>query len=296
MNRIYYNFIQLFYFEDLFKFKMNNTTSYGVDYSFIFNDLNRYFPIFDDLGVPVKEDLSYNISGICGYGLAYWNLYLDTSDEECRKKFNNQIEFLKKTPSFLYSSNLKLKGLSTPWYSCLSQGLAASMFLRSYLLTASEVDKNNARKCLDNILVKDYNLVSEFNNQLFLEEYPYENPSHVLNGFLSAYIAFLEYKKITKDTTYDLVINCLFTSLDSNLHLFNKRNWSLYEITNGNLHNYATVHYHTLHIAQLEYVKYLTNVENFDNQIKIWKNSLFNLRLRFIPFLGKVVFRLHSKF
>jgi hypothetical protein len=287
--------MQLFNFEDLFKFKMNHTTSYGVDYSFIFNDLNRYFPIFDDLGVPVKEDLSYNISGICGYGLAYWNLYLDTSDEECRKKFNSQIEFLKKTTSFFYPSNLKLKGLSTPWFSCLYQGLAASMFLRSYLLTASEVDKNIARKCLDNILVKDYNLVSEFNNQLFLEEFPYENPSHVLNGFLSAYIAFLEYKNITKDSNFDLIIKSLTESLQFNLQFYSKRNWSLYEITTGTFKNYATVHYHTLHIAQLEYIKYLTNVNNFDYHIGIWKNSLFSLRLRFIAFLSKVFFRLHSK-
>lgn len=148
---------------------------------------------------------------------------------------------------------------------------------------------------MDNILVKDYNLVSEFNNQLFLEEFPYEKPSHVLNGFLSAYIAFLEYKNITNDSNFDLIIKSLSESFLFNLQFYSKSNWSLYEIIPGNFKNYATVHYHTLHIAQLEYIKYLTNVSNFDVQIRIWKNSLFSLRLRFVAFLGKVFFRLHSK-
>ena len=273
---------------------MINKNSYGVDYSFVFKDLNRFFPSFNSSGVPIKEDGSHNISGVCGFGLANWNKYIESFDEECKKKFVNQIDFLKKNSSFIYPSNLKLNGLKSPWYSCLSQGLAASMFLRSYLLSALEVDKLNASHCLSNIFLKEYNLISEFNNKLFLEEYPYEKPNHVLNGFLSAYIAFLEYKNITDDSIFDQVIDNLHESLVLNIKYFNKNSWSLYEITDGKFYNYTTVHYHALHIAQLEYIRYLTNSNDFDNQIMIWRSSLFNLRLRLLAFLGKSFFRISN--
>jgi heparosan-N-sulfate-glucuronate 5-epimerase len=287
-------FLKLFKKNNGFRFNISQKFLYGIDYSFIFSEMNSLFPYFDKNSVPIKIDNTYNISGVCGYGLAHWNKFLIDGDLNSKEIFYKQILHLKKYPDLIYPSNLKISNLKSPWFSCLYQGLAASMFLRSYINSNNEEYKFLAKKCIINMLNIDNNLISKFNNRVFLEEFPYSNPTHVLNGFLSAYISILEYKLFTSELDFEKIASELTDSLKINIVFYNKNKWSLYEISTGRFYNYSTTHYHNLHIAQLEYVKYLTKTNSFDDLIKEWKYSNSRLRYRLAAFFGKVLYKVFN--
>src|SRR5690606_35869609 len=55
------------------------------------------------------------------------------------------------------------------------------------------------------------------NNQRWIEEYPGESPTMVLNGFIGALVGLLDYRNITGDLSFDDDIHSLIATLHNEL-------------------------------------------------------------------------------
>ena len=237
-----------------FKFSnRSHSLDYPVDYTFVFSQMNLYFPKVDEYGVPfhgTQINRYYNYSGVCGKAIAHLQRYID---------FNNEID----KKAFLIIGSQILESLKSkklfnnkwgPLNSCLSQGLLISVLIRCYSLNKDASFLQEAIKISRNFYLDSNNImISKIENKFpFLEEYPYNDATHVFNGFLSALIGLHDILMFNTDPMAFESFNVYKNTLIQNIHLWCRDNWSLYDLENPEKGaNYNTPNYHNLQIAQL---------------------------------------------
>jgi len=166
--------------------------------------------------------------------------------------------------SFIIDESYERFGLSGQYLSAIVQGKAASLFIRCYQKTEDSLWLDLARKSLNhfNLTVKEGGIKRLLPSNLeWMEEYPSEKPSMVLNGFLFWLIALCEYCAVSKDETYQIILE---------KHLRSAFNWlPSYKLKNGLLYsmyrwNHCNVHYMAIMKFQFEHLYQLTGIAVFD--------------------------------
>lgn len=172
------------------------------------------------------------------------------------------------TISFVIDKPYSRFDLSGRYLSAIVQGKAASLFVRCYQRTQDKIWLDLARKSLNHfdLSVQDGGIKRSLPLDMeWMEEYPSEKPSMVLNGFLFWLIALCEYCALSNDEKYVKVLD---------RHLRSAINWlPAYKLKTGLIYsmyrwNHCNVHYMAIMKYQFEHLYQLTGVPIFDQYAK----------------------------
>lgn len=154
-----------------------------------------------------------------------------------------------------------------PWLSAIAQGEGASLLARLHLETGDERYAEAAIRALApmRVPVAEGGMLTHIDGTApFVEEYPTDRPSCVLNGAIFALWGFYDVAKVFGDSDAGRDFETLCDSLASNLWRFDTGYWSRYDLYPHPLVNVASPAYHLLHIKQLRLLHQLSPKPEFE--------------------------------
>ncbi|KAH8863407.1 D-glucuronyl C5-epimerase [Schistosoma japonicum] len=137
------------------------------------------------------------------------------------------------------------KALRPGWYSAMGQGQAISLLIRAYSYTGNRAYLEACHRALNlfNIQVNHGGVRSYFLNQsnlIWFEEYPFDPPIHILNGFIYSLFGLYDYTKLLMSSPDPLIspyltkaqnlLDAGLTSLSKLLPLFDSGSGSFYDL------------------------------------------------------------------
>ena len=209
------------------------------------------------------------------YGLGAYDLFLKTNDEyylyiaeKCGEwLLDNQgdnggwrnFEFL--NPTFPYSS--------------MAQGEAVSLFARLFVSKNDKKYLSAAKKAIDFMLLPiEKGGTAKYEGQdIYLYEYTIPGETIVLNGWIFSIWGIYDYYLLTLDNEIYNIFKKSISSLLNKLEVYDCGYWTYYD----EQVKIASPFYHRLHIAQLQALYEITNIEKFQFYEKKWRkyNSNF---------------------
>jgi len=143
--------------------------------------------------------------------------------------------------------------LRPPWISAMAQGEAASLLVRIFQETGDQRLADSALLALQPLRVDigAGGVSALLNGGPFLQEYPTQPPSFVLNGGIFAIWGLYDVGvALDSESARAAFEHCLDT-LVANLHCWDVGYWSRYDLFPHPTTNVASSFYHDLHINQL---------------------------------------------
>jgi heparosan-N-sulfate-glucuronate 5-epimerase len=180
------------------------------------------------------------------------------------------------------------------WASAMGQGEGASLLVRVHKETGDDRYSEAALRALRllSVPVADGGLRAPLGDGFFLEEYPTETPSFVLNGGIFALWGCHDVALALDDaearTTFDVGV----ATLAANLKRWDLGNWSRYDLYPFPVVNISSSAYHLLHTTQLRAMALVAPNPEFTqvaDRFEGYTRSRFN---RTLAFARKVAFRL----
>ena len=154
--------------------------------------------------------------------------------------------------------------LKPPWVSALSQGLALALFSRLTLLTGNRCFGTTADSIFTSFRPVSSPCSSRFwvaytdsTGLLWLEEYPRcPNPTHVLNGYISAIYGLYEYTRLRRSgrESWEYLQRALYSLKELLPRFRDGRGLSFYCLA----HRVRRADYHRLHIEQMRFLFAIT--------------------------------------
>lgn len=232
--------------------------------------------LLDDNGIAVNliegnKIVHFPIS-IFQYALGLWDLYLANNDEEKKRQFLNQCEWIIANQRKDGSWNcFEPIGYHQYTVSSMGQGEAISVLARAYKITGEQRWMDSAQRAMKFMLIP----VSLGGTLLvngcdyFFEEYPDESGAKrsVLNGWIFTLFGILDYLKLQNDLEVQDIYNRSIDTLIRHLKDYDAGYWSFYDQT-GRI---ASPAYHDLHIALLKTLSDLTNQMLFKEIADKWQ-------------------------
>lgn len=279
------------------------TDSYPLDLSFTLINEHEYYWPKDDVGIPYRVYSSvgkqYNPTRIAAYALAHFNRYLTNETDTDKHIFIKCSDWFLDPDNARYEYKFNWGRLKSPWISCMAQGEAVSVLVRAYKLTGENKYLVQAEKSLAPLFlpISDGGVQSVLpDGSIFVEEYPSDIPTHVLNGFLYALIGLGEYVDATGSQCHQKLFDNLVCSLCKNIDIWCYAHWSLYEDREkANGLNFCTPSYHNLQITQLKWLNKRVNSPEIQQVIENWEKGLNSFFMRVFALFGKVYFRFKNK-
>ncbi len=242
----------------------------------------HYSGPFDAGGVPkyvVGGRSHYMPVLISFYALGHLELYRRSGTEDHHSTFVKMADWFvtrqNKSGAWLTSFPMKKFGLPSGSPSAMIQGLAISTLVRAFHVTG----RQSYRECTERALspfhldVQKGGVSSIIGEHAFYEEYPAVPPHHVLNGFIYALWGLYDLVRLSDNHEAKSLYEAGLKTLIDWLPRFDMGYWSLYHVSEG-LKNPATVHYHRLHISQLEVMHALSGNGLFNEYATRWAGYL----------------------
>jgi hypothetical protein len=183
--------------------------------------------------------------------------------------------------------------LRTPWLSAMAQGQAASLLSRVFAETGEERYAQGAELALHpmRVDVPRGGVLGSIDGMPFLEEYPTEPQSHVLNGAIFALwgvrdVALQVQAAETVDLHEQLVAALVATSAR-----WDTGRWSRYDLFPRRPTNIASSFYHQLHISQLNVLDTLYDASEFGELARRFTRYQNRRALRYAAFAQKAAYR-----
>jgi hypothetical protein len=230
----------------------------------------------DETGIPVNVltngERVYFPTTIAQMALGAYDCWLETGRTEMRERFETLTGWLERFQD-------DRGGWNNPWsflrpscvsgYSAMTQGQAISVLVRAHLLTSDDSWLERARRAFMLLVrpVESGGCSSPDGEDLYLEEYP-ENPrSTVLNGWVFAVFGLHDLSLVTRDEAVkDAFVKTLVT-LEKNIAAYDAGYWSFYD-ARGTM---AGPFYHRLHIALLHALYAHTDIATFAEHSALWR-------------------------
>lgn len=264
---------------------------------------NIYDGKFDDNGVPMcmgpEGKLLYFPINIAQYGFMLHTEWSEKNDEETFQKILkciNQLELLKTEKEnytvWLHNYREVKYNIPSPWSSAMAQGEIISLYLRVYQITKDERLLETAKRAY-NFLKIDYSnggarRIDE-NGDLWLEEYPSDPPSYVLNGFIYAVFGLIDLYRVTIDQEVKKDLDACIQTLEKNLHRFDAGYWSYYDLLKKELVRYY--YQKNVHVPQLEVLYILTKKDVFKKYKVKWERTVNPINFVFVQVMYRVLHR-----
>jgi hypothetical protein len=170
--------------------------------------------------------------------------------------------------------NAKHPWLRAPWTSALASGNAISALLRGWELFAVDAYRHSAEAGYRGLHEprQGDQLVIERDGTLWYEEYPADEPLHVLNGHVYTLFGVLDYARVTADAEAKDRWQRGASTVLEHLEDFDAGYWSVYDLR---MREPASIHYHkNIHIPQLRILGRLTGEARFEAVADRWERYL----------------------
>lgn len=269
----------------------------------------QYAGPFDENGVPLLHyhgtiGLQYNPIAIAQYGLGQLHFYLNTQKPEHEQSVKKIADWLVAelkpnshgVPVWQHHFDFEYtQMLRKPWYSGLAQGQGISLLLRAHRLIREEKYLDaalSAFRSFEKSISQGGVLFEDKAQNLWIEEYITDPPTHILNGMIWALWGIYDLWKMQgHEGAGQLWDRCLQT-LSKNLSCFDSGFWSLYDLSSFPIKNLASPFYHRLHLIQLEVLFRLTANPVFKEVLLRWKYYQNHPFFRSRAFIHKTLFKL----
>ena len=264
---------------------------------------------FDAAGIPLLDyqgDIGrqYNPIAIAQYGLARFNAWSRSGDAADRAAWVAVADWLSREmrPNtygvrvWMHDFNWPYKQLlRAPWFSGLAQGNGLSMLVRAATAANDPRYADAAHLAFASLsLAVDRGgvLVTDDRDDLWIEEYLVDRPSHILNGFMWALWGVHDYAEWSGSAGAARVRDRCVATLRTRLPEFDTGWWSLYEVRDQDREMLASRYYHSLHITQLQVMHRLTGHAEFADFASRFQGYLDRRSNRAHAFARKVFFKL----
>jgi hypothetical protein len=184
--------------------------------------------------------------------------------------------------------------LRAPWRSAMAQGEAASLLVRAFQETGEESFAAAARAALVPMskLRVEGGVCARLDGDVWLEEYPTDPPSYVLNGAIFALWGVRDVAVGLQDDAAKDAFARGSNALAANLGRFDTGWWSLYSLFPHPVRNVASSFYHDLHVNQLTAMQQLCPRVEFQTTCAQWAQYSRSSIDRRRAFAAKAGFRL----
>ena len=235
---------------------------------------------------PTKEgEQVYFPVAIFQYGLAAYDLFLQTGDEQYKAKFRQCVEWTlaNQEPSGAWN-NFFFSYPEHP-YGAMAQGEGASLLIRGYQESGDTRYLDATQQAIDFMLTPladGGTAVYEDTDIVLLE---YTHLPAVMNGWIFAWWGLYDYVKAThNDGIYRQRMEQSLLALEKRLNMFTEAYWSKYDLDI----RIASPFYHHLHIAQMQAMFQLTGHQIFDDFARRWQADEKNWLHKKRAFITKV--------
>lgn len=253
----------------------------------------QYERAFDTNGVIVQKK-EYHALTISFYGIMNYDAFKETGDSLYYKRVVNQYKYFLDTSKLVFFDDQSVglpyrfafKGLKAPWYSGMTQGVAASFLFRYYDLTKDKEALNLSKQVIRFMLKPESEggtIGRTKEGGMWIEEYPNLTASKsVLNGFINGLIGLKEYCTFFPDDRQALAIHdscyaAMFQSLDK----YNTANWTSYNRNGGGITN----SYMRYELEEFDHLYSIYADERLRDQMRIWAKfavGKFDAELKFL--------------
>ncbi|QLD88097.1 hypothetical protein HWV07_03185 [Natronomonas salina] len=215
----------------------------------------------------------YRVSGDEGY--------LDRAEEMSEAFLEDAVTDEAGTPYFPYRVD---KGgsstqLEAPWFSGMVQGVALSAYTYFHELTGEDRHRENADRVFRSFTTLDRHTDGPWTSMVddgyyWIEEYPADPPTHVLNGYCVGLWGVYDYWLHTRSAESRAVLEASLTTLEDTMEKFRvPGEVSYYGLDSYNWYEngeeaYSEAYrgnqfYHDIHIAQLDKLHQISNEDYF---------------------------------
>ena len=185
--------------------------------------------------------------------------------------------------------------LRAPWYSGLAQGNGLSLLVRAAITTGEPKYVDAAHLAFEPLrrdVAEGGVLVTDASQDIWIEEYIVDPPTHILNGFIWALWGVFDYARWSGRSDAFQIWEAGVATLAKRLADFDTGWWSLYEARDGSREMLASRYYHTLHITQLRVMHRLTGIDAFSACADRFQTYLDRPSHRALAFGRKAIFKL----
>lgn len=245
-----------------------------------------YHGSIDERGVPLVNSPGHgqyaNPVTCAQYGLANM-IALGRGDERRGELARVQLDWLVDAQErdgawagcwLMHHDNEKYPWLRAPWTGALTSGNAISALLRGWELFGAEAYRDAAEAAYRGLHEPraSAELFLERDGTLWYEEYPADDPLHVLNGHIYTLLGVLDYARVADDAQARERWQRGAATTLRHLEGFDVGYWSVYDLRTREP---ASVHYHkNIHIPQLRILGRLTGEPGFDAVADRWERYL----------------------
>jgi heparosan-N-sulfate-glucuronate 5-epimerase len=258
------------------------------------------FGDFDEKGVPMVgwgKNAYYSPVNIAQYGFILHTMYLEHKSEEiwdvldaCLKQIETNevheergITWRDSKPSVRYNTG-------EHWASAMIQGECLSFYLRMYQLTQNSLLLEKAHRIFDFMFVPFTEggvYMTDEEGNVWLEEYPSEPQSKVLNGFVYALFGVYDYYRVTQSEKAKKLFDAGVLTLEKNMKFFDAGYWSYYDLYRKELVKYY--YQKNVHTPQLEALYKITQKEVFNTYAVKWKRTVNPINYIFVQVMYRVL-------
>ncbi len=184
--------------------------------------------------------------------------------------------------------------LDPPWLSGMAQGEGASLLVRLFLETGEERYAEAALRALKpmNVPVPEGGTLAFLDGLPFVEEYPTDPPSCVLNGAIFALWGCYDVYRGLADTGPSDLFESFLGALATSMPRYDTGYWSRYDLFPHPLPNIASPAYHLLHIKQLRVLARIAPRPEFDAALSRFEAYRASRLRRYRALSQKIAFRL----
>ena len=184
--------------------------------------------------------------------------------------------------------------LRAPWLSAMAQGQAASLLVRLHRESGDDRFAAAARHALKPLAlpVEEGGVRRTLDGGWWLEEYPTEPASYVLNGGIFALWGYLDVASALGDSEARREFEDGVDALARNIGRWDTGSWSRYDLFPHPVMNTASPAYHELHIHQLRALNLVAPRSQVESVIERFEAYASSRARRAAAFVRKVRFRL----
>ncbi|MES2555267.1 MAG: D-glucuronyl C5-epimerase family protein [Bacteroidota bacterium] len=253
----------------------------------------QYERDFDTAGI-ITQKKQYHALTICFYGIMNYDAFKATGDSVYYKRIINQFKYFKDTSKLVFFNDQSIglpyrfafKGLKAPWYSGMTQGVAASFLFRYYDLTKDKQALELSKQLIRFMLKPESEggtIGRTKEGDMWIEEYPnLASSKSVLNGFINGLVGLKEYCMYFPDDKHALMIHdSCYTAMFQSLDKYNTANWTSYNRNGGGISN----SYMRYEIEEFDHLYSIYGDERFRDQMRIWAKfavGKFDAELHFL--------------
>jgi heparosan-N-sulfate-glucuronate 5-epimerase len=179
------------------------------------------------------------------------------------------------------------------WVSAMAQGEAASLLVRAHAASGEDHFAEAARLAVRmlGIPLSAGGVRADLGGGFFLEEYPTDPPSHVLNGGIFALWGYHDVALGLEDADARREFDKGVDTLAKNIHRWDTGAWTRYDLFPFPIKNLASSFYHLLHIDQLRAMQLIAPRPEFEAAVARFELYRVSRARRMRAFAHKAFFR-----